>query len=327
MPATKLKVGFSSNPRLKPLLDGAVTVEGVEFEWEFGNPGALFHRQLSENCFDMCEFSIADYLVTAHRPDWAHVQWLALPVFISKPLFLLRKFHVWKGAGIKSFADFGGKRLGVPDYGMTAAVWTRIMLRVLHGVHSKDITWYNGRPADKRHGHLLGIDHDVPGVKLINLERDTALNEMIHRGEVDIAFGDDATVPLREGPEVYVFSTPEVLRATLTDLYQQEKASPVNHTVIIKKHFVDADPDLPARLYRAFEESKRLSYEEARQAAEGYLLFPDQDFSRQARQLGDDPYPFGLDENRRTLELIGEQLAMDGLLPKKPDIDRLWLKV
>jgi len=121
--AIKLKVGHSPNPRLQPLIDGAVTIEGVELEWQFEYPGALFHHQLTENCFDLFEFSISDYLIVTARPAWAHLGWQALPVFMSKPLSLLLRFYVHEGSGIRDFKDFRGKRFGMPDYGMTAAVW------------------------------------------------------------------------------------------------------------------------------------------------------------------------------------------------------------
>src|SRR5207249_426826 len=97
----KLHVGFSSNPRIEPLVDGTVKVEGVELDWEFSTPGELFHKQLSENCYDVFEFSISDYLIVSGRQDWAHLGWVAIPVFLSKPLGLLLRFYVNEAAGIR----------------------------------------------------------------------------------------------------------------------------------------------------------------------------------------------------------------------------------
>src|SRR5262249_57808075 len=120
--ALKLKFGHSPNPRLQPLADGTVKVEGAELEWEFMHPGRLFHKQLVEDCYDVFEFSIADYFVVqTRREQFARLQWQALPVFMSKPIGLLINFHAHESAKVRTFADLGGKSLGVPDYGMTAA--------------------------------------------------------------------------------------------------------------------------------------------------------------------------------------------------------------
>src|SRR5262249_26991336 len=187
-----LKFGHSPNPRLQPLADGTVKVEGAELEWEFMHPGRLFHKQLVEDCYDVFEFSIADYFVVqTRREQFARLQWQALPLFMSKPIGLLINFHAHESAKVRTFADLGGKSLGVPDYGMTAAVWLRIMLRTLYGIQSRDLTWYNGRPASERHGRVLGVDQDpTPGLKLINLERAGELNELVQRGEVNVGLAD-----------------------------------------------------------------------------------------------------------------------------------------
>jgi 4,5-dihydroxyphthalate decarboxylase len=326
--AMKLRAGHSPNPRLQPLVDGTIKVEGVELEWEFDHPGALFHRQLVEDCYDVFEFSIADYfVVSTRREQFAHLEWQALPVFMSKPLGLLINFHAHESAGVRTFADLGGKSLGVPDYGMTAAVWLRIMLRTLYGVGAKDLTWYNARPSDKRHGRVLGIDQNpTPGLKLINLERDGELNELIQRGEVKIGLADSNSVCIDETPSVRVFSTPAVVMDAVAALYKARGVTPVNHTLAVKKRVLQDDPGLARRLYEAFEASKQEAYRRAREGAAGYLLFPELAFGDQGKLIGEDPFPFGMQEGRRILEHIAEQLQLDGLIQQQPDLDRLWLQ-
>ena len=315
----RLKVGFSPNIRLQPLLDGAVKVEGVELDWEFQkNPGALFHRQLTENCYDAFEFSIGAYMIS-QRPDW-----IALPVFMSKPLGLLTRFHVNVDSGIQSFADFRGKSFGLPDYSMTAGVWLRIMLRILDGIQAQEISWYNARPAESRHGRLLDVDHDTStGVKIVNLERPTDLNEHMQRGEIDAGYGDD-NVPVEETSKVRLFTPPAVVHRWLADFYQASGSTPTNHTLAIKRQLLDDDPSLAERLYAGFKASKEEAYRRAKHVAEAYLFFPELAFEDQASAFGEDPYPFGLERNRTTLALIADQLRLDGLV-EDVDLDRLWL--
>jgi len=326
--ALKLRGGHSHNPRLVPLVDGAVKIDGAEIEWEWDHPGALFHRQLVENCYDVFEFSIADYFVVSERQsDWSHLGWQALPVFMSKPIGLLINFHARVDSGVRTFADLGGKSLGVPDYGMTAAVWLRIMLRTLYGVQSTDLTWYNARPASKRHGRLLGIDQDpTPGLKLINLERDGELDELMQKGDVQVGLADSMSVVVHKTPAVQVFSTPKVVMDTVAALYKARHVTPVNHTLAFKRSLLDQDPDFARKLYDACTASKRESYRRASEGAAGYLLFPEMAFDDQAALMGQDPFPFGMDEGRPILEHIAEQLRIDGLLQQQPNLDKLWLQ-
>src|SRR5579862_2587492 len=312
--ATKLKFGHSPNPRLQPLVDGAVKVEGVEFEWDFSSPGPLFHKQLVENYYDVFEFSISDYLIVSSRPGWDHLGWVALPVFMSKPLGLLVRLYANESSGVRSFADFKGKRFGVPDYGMTAAVWLRIMLRVLHGIQAQDITWYNGRPADQRHGRLLDIDHALaPGLELINCEREGELNELMQAGKMDIGMADGISVPIQPTSNVQLFGTPRRVRDFVAEIYKARKVTPVNHTLAIKRKLLDGDPSFAQRLYAACQASKEEAYKRAEAGAAGYLLFPEEAFQDQAALFGEDPFPFGLEANRATLEHIAEQQRLDGI--------------
>lgn len=325
--ALKLKFGHSPNPRLQPLVDGAVKMEGAELEWHFDHPGALFHRQLVEDCYDVFEFSIADYFVVSERREqFAHLQWQALPVFMSKPLGLLVNFHANEAAGVHSFKELSGKSLGVPDYGMTAAVWLRIMLRTLYGIQATDLTWYNGRPASKRHGRVLGIDENpTPGLKLVNLEREGELNDLIQRNEVNVGLADSASVVIHETPQVKVFSTPAVVMAFVAELYKAEGVTPVNHTLAVKKSVLEQDPSFARRLFDACVASKQEAYRRAREGAAGYLLFPELAFGEQAKLIGEDPFPFGMDEGRRFLSHIAAQLRIDGLIQREPDLGKLWL--
>jgi len=100
---------------------------------------------------------------------------------------------------------------------------------------------------------------------------------------------------------------------------------PVNHTLAIKRSFLDEDPTLATRIYEAFQASKDEAYRRAREGAEGYLLFPETAFADQAARLGDDPYPFGLEANRAVLEHIVEQQRLDGLVLEQRQLEKLWL--
>lgn len=321
----RLKAAFMHNPRLQPLLDGSFRPEDIEFDWEFGHPAALNLRHLSENPFDVFEFSLSGYLIANDRPQWAHLGWTSLPIFLSKA-FLPLELCVNEHAGIQNWADLAGKRIGLPDYNMTASIWMRIMLWQLYGMRPEDIAWVNGRRPSQRHSTMLGFHEPppLPGVQVQELEPGASLNEMLRRGEIDAAFGDYSVAPVSEGPHVRKLLNQEQTRQLLADFARKTGTTPVNHTVIVQRRLLEQQPHLARTLCDTFEGAKQRSYKRALQAAEAYLLFPGTDFALQAATFGADPYPSGISANRVMLEMLIEQLYYEGQLDSRPRIESLF---
>ena len=135
-------------------------------------------------------------------------KWSGLPVFLSKA-FLWFNLMVNTGSGIERGEDFKGKRVAIPDFPMTAALWMRIMFKELFGVGTRDVHWYVGRGKKKSHGGILGLDREPPpGISLQWLTDDQTMDVMLDKGELDAAFG---VVP-RSGHEPSPFETGRPLR-------------------------------------------------------------------------------------------------------------------
>lgn len=315
------------NPRIDPLVDGKITLPDVEWRWELGHPGELFLRQMRENGFDVFEFSLAEFLILRNLPRFAHLDWVALPIFPNKA-FLQMDLRVHQDAGIRDFSDLAGKRVALPDFQMTAAIWLRIMLRVLHDIRPQDIQWVNGRPPSRRHGSELGVDrHFLSSIPVVNLGESDSVNTMLHAHAVDAAFGDRLTVPLENGGTVAPLFTPDEKRRVVAAFYAKAGCLPVNHGVFIQRRILDVMPDFGSRLYAAFAEAKAESYRRARYAMEAFFLFPDGDWDRQTKDFGPDPYPYGLDSNRPMLDLLAGELLDEGFIPERPDWSKIFLPV
>lgn len=320
----RLKTAFMHNPRIEPLLDGTIKTDGLEFDWQLGHPATQFRHHLAENSCDLFEFSISDYMAVRDRPECAHLRWTAIPIFLQKA-FLIFGLHANVRSGIRGLGDLKGKRVGLPDYPMAAGVWLRLLLRQLHGIHPADITWYNGRPRSKSHASVYGLDETPPpGITIVKLEEGMSLNDMLARGEVDIAFGDSQTVPITEGPEVrQLFSSPEQCRQLIVDFCQRTGTTPINHVLLAQEDLLAQNGGLATKVYDAFERSKQEAYRRAAKEAQRYLLFPQAEFARQAAVFGEDPFPSGLSANRSMLEMVADELLADGLVRQRPDIDSL----
>src|SRR5579883_1954379 len=183
--ALRLTMAFSDNPRVEPLKEGAVRPQGIALNCITLDPSTLFLRNLLYDEFDVAEMSISETLLARERGDGTKWDWSALPVFLSRG-------HVWPtlyvntASGIATLADLKGKRIGVPDYDMTAALWFRIVLKDLYGIAAKDNVWFNGRTKELSHGGALGLDRAGPvGIAHHWLGADQTLDQMLDRGEID----------------------------------------------------------------------------------------------------------------------------------------------
>src|SRR6201982_3999837 len=144
----QLTIGFSDNPRIEPLKDGTVKPQNIELGFVTLDPSTLFQRNLFYDEFDVSEMSISETLLARERSDGKKWDWSALPVFLSRG-------HHWPylyvntASGIDSLADMRGKRIGVPDYDMTAALWFRNTLKDLYGIEAKTMSGSTGAPRSR----------------------------------------------------------------------------------------------------------------------------------------------------------------------------------
>ena len=82
--ALRLTMAFSDNPRVQPLKDGVVKPQNIELGCITLEPGALFHRNLAYDEFDVAEMSISETLLARERSDGSRWDWSALPVLDRK---------------------------------------------------------------------------------------------------------------------------------------------------------------------------------------------------------------------------------------------------
>lgn len=327
----ELTIGFSKNPRLNPLLDGSVKPQNIKLNFVLCHPAELFYRNLKYDEFDLMEMSISDYLIAREKRDQDQWQWTALPIFFLKAFMWLR-MYVNNESNIKDAADLKGKRVGVPDYQMTAALWMRILLKELYGISPKDIVWYIGRAKDVSHGAILGLDKDPPpGVTLKWLNEEQTLDVMLDRGEIDAAYGflphyDRGTqnfrsidryggTPMEGNPRVRKLF-PDGGRQIITDYFKRTGVVPTNHMVVVQDRILREHPWVAMEIYKAFQRSKEVAFERAREIGAGYLFFVESAFREQANLFGDDPYPMGLMANRKMLDILAQNSFGEGLTRK-----------
>src|SRR5690606_5244584 len=105
------------------LFDGNVQIDGVDPTFMLLSPEEMFFRSFRYQDFDVSEISFSSYLVKASAGNCPYI---ALPVFLSRA-FRHTSIYVRKDR-IRSPEDLRGKRIGIPEYQLTAIVWARALL-------------------------------------------------------------------------------------------------------------------------------------------------------------------------------------------------------
>ena len=264
----------------------------------------------------MSELSFAKFMAQVTRAD---SDIIGLPVYASR-LFRFSSFYVNRKAGIKSAADLKGKRVGVPEWAHTAAVWMRGWLMHEGGVPLADIDWVQAGTNEA--GRIEKVELSLPkGVKLTSMPEKT-LSGMIASGEL-------GCVIIARPPNCFREGHPDVVRLfpdfeTIEQRYYEEtRVYPIMHVIALRKTVLDGRPWLARNLYNAFEESKRRSLERILDPAVSRYPVPWlTNYARRMRDtFGGDLFPFGIDANRPTLDMFLRYTHEQGISHKlvKPE--------
>jgi 4,5-dihydroxyphthalate decarboxylase len=318
----KLKVTCAPNPRLQPLVDGEVRVEGVEFDWHLQPVPMLFRNNIALDDFELSEMSISETLLTVDRKaavGRGRWEWWALPVFLARGHFW-GAMYVNAASGIESLADLKGKQVGVPDYCMTAALWMRIVLKDLYGLEASDIGWQNLRRREESQAVALGLDEDPPPGVSVNWEASNDPIALLERGDVDAAISVDE--PRVRGNEKVRKLMADNGKQVFAEFFRKTGCHQANHHFVIQRRIVDAHPELPMALFEAFEKSKRTAYE--RDPARALSYFSGDDPAEQAAVYGDDPFPLGLTAMSKTLRRAVQGSLEQGLIRSPVALEDLY---
>src|SRR5690242_1565878 len=177
-----LSMALSDNERTRPLSQGRVKVQGVRTLITVVHPSEMFWRQLRFGDFDISEMSMSSLLISVARGETG---WVGLPIYTMR-----RFFHtgIWVRADrdIATPADLAGKRVGVPEYQQTSAIWSRGILQHEFGVRAQDMEWFMERGPDRSHAKATGFA-PPPGVRLHQIPPDQNIGDMLANGEIDVA--------------------------------------------------------------------------------------------------------------------------------------------
>ncbi len=333
----QVKLGVTKNPRFEPLIDGGVKSTQFDLQITVTTPPELFFRNLKNDEFDVFEMSLSEYLITREHAPPDRWQWQALPIFPAKAFVWLGLF-VSTAARIRDLSDLRAKRVGVPDYVMTAALWLRVFLQELYGIQPSDVLWFIGRIPELSHGGALGADIKPAGVSMTWLTAAQSFDVMLDRGEIDAAYGfaprHDPKLfklnidryggtPLEDNPRLSLLFS-DGGRSVIEAFFKKTGVVPANHVIVAQRRLLEDNPWLAVELYKIFSESKQAAYRRSNWAYPAYLYFNGSDRQSQAAVFGDDPFPFGIQVNRKMLEMLFYNSYAQGLTRNLAHIDDVF---
>ena len=307
--------------RMLPLYTGDVKADGIDLNFlAIDTPREIFDRMLETQEFDACEMSSSEFIRYAVRGDCPLV---AIPVFPSR---VFRHGYITVDhRTVTAPKDLAGKRIGVPLYAMTAAIFIRGLLQHDHGVDFSGVTWVEGGLNDtKPHGS----PSKIPLVRPVTIEPHSAsksLNDQLEVGDISAIISSGIPHAIKRNPNI---------QRLFPDYHQQEKdyyrrtrIFPIMHLVVIRRDLYERHPFVATSLFNAFCEAKAIAAKKMRELGTLRYMLPwmAAEMDEIEEVFGGDPWPYGIEANRPTLEALVQYLADQSLIPEPVPVDSLFI--
>ena len=309
--------------RTEPVLDGRVSVEGCEVAPVRMKSTVAFPRAVQQAQFDVTELLVSSYLMqTASGTS----EYIALPAFVSRT-FRHHGVYIRTDRGINSPKDLEGKKVGVPEYQVTMALWARGILQDEYGVDFTKIKYRNGGINEAGRKERLPLKlPDYMDVEPIPV--DQSLSDQLASGELDAIYSP-------EEPTCFLDGDPNIKRL-FDNHVAEEKAYhkktgfyPIMHFIGVRKTLVERCPWVPANLFRALVEAKKIAMNELQEIANYSaikLTLPwfVSDLEDTKGLMGENYWTYGVEENRKELETMVRYSHEQFLATRLLDVDELF---
>jgi 4,5-dihydroxyphthalate decarboxylase len=316
----QLSIGITSNPRTWAIIDGTVKPDGIDLIPTVLHPSELFWRQLHFAEFAVAEMSCSSFLIAIGRGD---TRFLGLPLYTTR-----RFFHtsilVARKAGIDQPADLKGKRVGVPEYQQTAALWARGVLQHEFGVEPKDMEFWMERTPERSHGGATGFTPPA-GVVVKQIPADKSIGSMMLNGELDAVLHYLADRNLVDRSRADLASHPD-FRSLFPDpiaegirYYRKTGLVPINHQAVLRRDIWEKEPWVVLNLIKAFNRANEI--------ANAQRLAHVADHLATGLLSGDAKTPVihhGVKANRKVIETIAQYSLEQGLTPRLIKIEEIY---
>jgi 4,5-dihydroxyphthalate decarboxylase len=317
-----ITIACGNYDRTRAIQDGRVRVEGCAVTYLPLYPEEIFHRVFRFQEFDVSEISFSSFIRTVAA---GASEYVGIPAFVSR-IFRHSGIYIRTDAGIGRPEDLRGKRVGVPEYQITAVVWMRGMMQHEYGVLPTEIHWRNGgqeQPGRQERTPLKPI----PGLDLKPLGPEQTLVAMLKAEELDALFTARA-------PSSFLAGEPHIARLFANTreaeqaYYRKTRMFPIMHLIGIRKSLVQQYPWLPVSVYKAFCEAKALAMTDLTDVNALMVTLPwlEAETKETMAVMGRDFWSYGVHENMREIEALTQYAYEQGLTDRKVAVEELFAR-
>jgi 4,5-dihydroxyphthalate decarboxylase len=317
----ELSIGLAANPRTWPIFDDRVKPDGIELLPSEVFPSELFWRQLKFGDFDIAEMSMSSLMMAVAAGD---DRWVGLPIFTTRKLFHT-EILVRRAAGIEKPADLKGKRVGVPEYQQTAALWTRGALEHEFGVRARDMEWWMERVPSHSHRSAVGFEAP-PGVTIKQVPAEKNLGGMMIAGEIDAVVHyirrtnlvDRSTADLWNHADIKPLFPDPVAEGVR--YYTKTGLLPINHGMVMKRELAERHPWVVLNVLKAFERANDVAERERLEHTQYHIAtgLASEDGLRKTLVR------HGVKANRLVLETAAQYSHEQGLTPRLVRMEEIF---
>jgi 4,5-dihydroxyphthalate decarboxylase len=321
MRTLQLTLACEDYDRTRPIKDGRIKLEGIDLNYLVMSVEEIFWRMMKYEEFDASELSMGAFLTAAAR---GRRPFVAIPVFPSRT-FRHRCIFINAASGIQRPEDLRGKRMGVPEYSMTAAIWLRGLFEHEYGVAPGDIHWIQA--GEEHPGRKDRVDFEMPAGVRLESRPDTTLNAMISSGEIDAMMSPRMPTCFLEGaPQVHRLF-PNFRQAEM-DYFAKTGLFPIMHLIVIKRTIYEKDPWVAQTLYKGFCAAKDLCMKELYDTNILRVSLPwtSAEYEDTRDLMTTDYWPYGLAPNRSNLETLHGYMLEQGLIKQTLNLDELFAR-
>jgi len=320
MSRLRLTLACWNYDRTRALMDGTVQPDGIDLNYLNLPVEETFFRMIRNREFDVAEMSLSSYSVSLFRDPQPFI---AIPVFPSR-MFRHSSIYINAHAGIDEPKDLIGKRIGTPEYQMTAPVWIRGLLSDHYGVPVDSVTYCTGGEEEPGRDEKQKLDLP-PSIRIKPIGDMQTLSAMLAAGEIDALHTARMPSSFQTAPDRVRRLFPDFVGVE-QQYFRDTGIFPIMHTVVIRRDVYERDPWIAQSLFKAFCAAQRCTYDDLRQTAALKTMLPwliaHVDATR--RELGDDFWPYGFAPNRATLATFLRYHHEQGLSKRRLEPEALF---
>jgi 4,5-dihydroxyphthalate decarboxylase len=313
MAKLKLSLACWDYDRTRALADGSVSADGIDLVYLNLPVEETFFRMLRKKEFDCAEMSLSSYVISLQQKDPPFV---AIPVFPSR-FFRHSCIFVSAKSDIRRPEQLVRKRIGVPEYQMTAAVWIRGILSDEFRVPAHSAHYLSGGLEETGRAEKLKLD--LPAkfhVKPIGPQQ--TLARMLADGDIDALHSARAPSTLHSRPKAVRRLFEDYVGVEL-DYFRRTRIFPIMHTVVIRRELYRKYPWIAGSLTKAFAAAQKKTYADLAETAALKAMLPwlVAHVEQARREMGADWWSYGLAPNRHVLETFLRYHREQGLSKRR----------